>query len=239
MNIINNNALVFNYIEEMTRENYSCASDESVLLNANDIKFSEFQKMQQANPKIIVYNYEQLSLTSKWWNPNYQAILKSAYKIWDYNKENIEFLKQFGIAAEYKPVKPTQSLKRLPKKDRDIDVLFFGALTERRVAYLRSIMKQLPGVRFEVAQFVYGKDLEDLIARTKLILNIHAFDAYRNQEIVRFLFPLMNNKCILTEHSDNDEYAGNSVLYSDVENMPDAIKFILDNKLYDREVKFV
>ena len=85
-----------------------------------------------------------------------------------------------------------------------------------------------------VVQNVYGSKLEELIARSKIVLNIHAFEGYKNQEVVRMMLPLHNDITVLSEHSTNDEYVkelGGNCYFSDWSDMAENIKFILENDL--------
>lgn len=231
--------LVFSDVVSMILENYDWDMDEYIILNANDWSYDEFAAFKQTHPKSITYNYEQLSDDSKWWNTNYIKILQSSYKIWDYNKDNIKFLQSKGMNAEYKPVKPTKSLMRLNKVKCDIDVLFYGWPTERRNKIISKLKEELPNINIISLFGVYGTELDRYIERAKIILNIHAFDTFHNQEIVRFLLPLMNKKCILTEHSTDDSYAGDCVLYSDIDNMAATIQNIIDNGLWKTIKPFI
>lgn len=236
--IINPNKLVFSEVEAMILENYynELNSDETILLNANDMSIEEVEVLKRIYGKLIIYNFEQLSDSSKWWNPNYSTILNNAYEIWDYNKENIAFLKSKNIKAEYRPVKHCDKLKRTwGDVIKDIDVFFYGYISERRSLILNNIAKKLTGVcRLHVVQNVYGSKLEELISRSKIILNIHAFEGYKNQEVVRMMLPLHNNITVLSEHSNNDEYVneiGGNCYFSDWNDMTENIKFILENGL--------
>ena len=93
--------------------------------------------------KLIIYNFEQLSDSSKWWNPNYSTILNNAYVVWDYNKENVEFLKHKNIKALYRPVKHCTKLKKSWNNiHKDIGVLFYGNISERRSLILNNIAKK-------------------------------------------------------------------------------------------------
>lgn len=238
LRIINPNKLVFTEVEAMILENYysELNSDETILLNANDMSIEEVEDLKRIYGKLIIYNFEQLSDSSKWWNPNYSTILNNAYVVWDYNKENVEFLKHKNIKALYRPVKHCTKLKKSWNNiHKDIGVLFYGNISERRSLILNNIAKKLTGVcGLRVVQNVYGSKLEELIARSKIVLNIHAFEGYKNQEVVRMMLPLHNDITVLSEHSTNDEYVkelGGNCYFSDWSDMAENIKFILENDL--------
>ena len=146
----------------------------------------------------IVYNLEPLGgYTAPPWFPR----VAESLAIWDYTAENLRAWDK--VACRF-PVRVVQigyvsQLTRIKAAlVQDIDVLFYGALTERR----RRIFDALAaaGLKTHVAFNVYGPERDDLIARAKLVLNLHA-EEMPIFEVVRVSYLLANRKAVVAEDS--------------------------------------
>jgi hypothetical protein len=126
-------------------------------------------------------------------------LFRDALQVWDYSSENIEFLKGFGIQAKFIPFGFHQALQTINHSaDKDIDVLFYGYPMDRRT----KIIAQLEKVCNVKALYdTYGKERDDYIGRSKIILNIHAFENLKVFEQVRIFYLLINQCFILSEES--------------------------------------
>ena len=60
------------------------------------------------------------------------------------------------------------------KVDRDIDVLFVGALNPRRINILEQVAAD-KSINIQVATGVFGAELDKLLLRTKVLLNVHYY----------------------------------------------------------------
>jgi hypothetical protein len=152
--------------------------------------------------RLILYNLEQIQPGSPWLQPAYIDLLRT-YPVWDYSANNIKQLAAYGISGVtlcgigYMPV-----LSRIQPAQEDIDVLFIGSRNERRMAVLQEIAKH--GKNVSAAFNSYGTERDKLIARAKLILNLHYFEA-KVFEIVRVSYLLANRKCVVSESGADDE----------------------------------
>lgn len=155
--------------------------------------------------RYIPFQLEQMDESSSVFNATTISILKSAVCVWDYSVKNIAFLQKHGINAQYLPVGYHDVLKRIEQStDKDIDILFYGSVAGRREKIL-SDLKLLPGVRTEILFGAYGPQRDAMIARSKIILNIHYYPA-QIFEAVRVSY-LLNNGCfVISEKSDNYPY---------------------------------
>jgi SAM-dependent methyltransferase len=145
----------------------------------------------------IIYNFEQVTNDSSWLSTNYVKLLKS-HKVWDYSENNIKILNQLGVNdVEYVPVGHTHQMNRIKKSNiSDIDVLFYGSLNERR----NNILDQLKNYGLNVVTVfgVYGAERDELISRSKIVLNIHYYES-KIFEIVRISYLLSNGICVVSE----------------------------------------
>ena len=86
--------------------------------------------------------------------------------------------------------------------NKDIDVLFVGGLTERR----RKILNQLKilGIKIKHLFGSYGQDRDLVIARSKILLNMHSQDlSAHTLEKVRIGYYLNNGCAVVSEESTN------------------------------------
>ena len=151
---------------------------------------------------LTLFNLEQIQLSSPWMSQSYLNILRS-YPVWDYSYRNIQELKKLGInnvthcGIGYEP-----ELTKIPPSEEDIDVLLYGSLSDRRI----NILKELKNKGLNVVGLfgAYGEKRDKYIARSKIILNIHYYEA-RVFEIIRVSYLLANKKFVISEvGQDND-----------------------------------
>ena len=150
--------------------------------------------------------------------PLYFDLLRGAAQVWDYSRTNIQALRGPGFPeVRYIPIGHSAGLERIPHAPEDIDVLFYGGLTDRR----RRVVEQLgaAGARVETLFNCYGAERDAFIARAKVVLNVHLF-ATRHLEQVRLSYLLNNRRFIVSEEGDCDPYPG-GLAYAPYEELAD------------------
>ena len=151
-----------------------------------------------------IYNLEQVEDSLFQWAPHLPALFKRC-EVWDYSRRNIEALRAAGLAprAFHLPIGMVPDLSRIkPAPRQDIDVLFYGAVNDRRRAVLRAIADA--GMILKAVFGAYGEARDALIARAKVVLNLHKHDA-QVFEIVRVSYLLANRKAVVSEVSPSTE----------------------------------
>lgn len=154
----------------------------------------------------ILVNLEQVSKESSWISGAYVGLLRQ-FPVLDYSARNRDELYRLGIThAGLLRVGYNSGLTRIAHAPvKDIDVLFYGSLNERR----RDLLRALQNAGLNVANLfgVYGAERDAIIARSKIVINIHHFDA-QVFEIVRVSYLLANRVCVLTEgYADDPDMA--------------------------------
>jgi hypothetical protein len=198
----------------------------NIILGWHLIRFGD----ELAHVRYIPYQLEQLSEASwKSFPDLMKQTLSRAFDVWDYSPENITFLKKHGIAARQVPVGYHKSLELVPRAGvQDIDILFYGSICDRR----RAILDQLSGDSTIVVRSlfdVYGKDRDECIARSKVILNIHFYDA-QILESVRISY-LLNNRCfVVSEASKTNPYPAVDIPMFGYSDLAEACRAFLKNK---------
>ena len=156
----------------------------------------------KAPGKSILYNLEQITPGSEWLTQDYLKLLRR-HRVWDYSRYNIAQLERLGIHdAIHCPIGFSERLCRIePAPEKDIDVLFYGSVNARR----RQILEQLAhtGLRVESLFGVYGAQRDAVIARSRIVLNIHYYPS-KIFEIVRIAYLLANGVCVVSETSPSD-----------------------------------
>jgi len=145
--------------------------------------------------RLVLFNLEQITPDSPWLSVVYLSLLRR-YPVWDFNERNIAELARIGIRAEHCGIGYMPELTRIAPAEEDIDVLFVGSMNERRVALLRQIAAE--GAKVDARVNVYGAVRDALIARSKIVLNMHYYES-RLFEIVRVSYLLANRKCVISE----------------------------------------
>ncbi len=151
----------------------------------------------------IIFNLEQFAEGSMWANRDYLTHLRD-FTVWDYSRRNIGFLAELGVpGVVHVPLGYVPEMTRLrPDFPQDIDVLFYGAINERRREVLQRLQEH--GVHLLAAQGVFGETRDVLIARAKLILNIHYYIP-ANLEVARLGYLWANSKAVVSEWRDDTE----------------------------------
>ena len=161
----------------------------------------------------ILYNLEQIYPGSPWLDERLLSLYRQ-HPVWDYSRANIAALAPMGVdRVAHVPIGYMPQLTRIaPAAEEDIDILFYGALVDRRLRILREL--RALGLRVEALFGVYGEARDRAIARAKIILNLHLHEA-QVFEIVRVSYLLANRRFVIsepgTEREDEDGYAGGLV----------------------------
>jgi hypothetical protein len=164
----------------------------------------------------ILYNLEQVELGTGWFRPELIDILRR-YVVWDYSPRNAAALGALGVrVAHVVPIGYVPELTRLqPASEPDIDVLFYGAINIRRQQVLRQL--KATGMCVHAASGIYGRERDALIARARLLLNVHFYEA-KVLEMVRITYLLANRRVVLSEHSADpaeDDALAEGVAFAD------------------------
>jgi hypothetical protein len=150
----------------------------------------------------ILYNFEQVYEGSPWMTPALLDLFRR-YPVWDYSQANIERLAAWHVPRlTHVPVAYVPELTRIAAVPEDIDVLFYGSRSPRRHAVLDALRAR--GFRVESLFGVYGAGRDVAIARSKVVLNMHLYEA-EVFEIVRVSYLLANGRAVVSERAANPD----------------------------------
>ncbi|MES2585377.1 MAG: hypothetical protein V4536_00500 [Pseudomonadota bacterium] len=143
--------------------------------------------------------------------PNYLAFLKRAQAVWDYSPKNVSYLESNGFTnVLHVPPGYHLACERIPRQDfYEYDFMFVGSLSPRRRVFLERLLQQghRVGAITEI-NCTFGDRRDQLIGRSKFIVNVHCFDDLNHLETVRLSYLLTNRIAVISEVSDHDPYEG-------------------------------
>ncbi len=146
----------------------------------------------------IIYNLEQLrGLPQIRQEIRYYANAPH-FEVWDYTQANAASWHALGRQVKIVPIGYAPILSRIPKPPRqDIDVLIYGMSGERRMQTVHAL--SLRGLSTVFVSGLYGAARDELISRTRIVLNINLYAASRIFEIVRVSYLLANRKAVVSD----------------------------------------
>lgn len=180
-------------------------------------------------PDAILYNLEQVQAGPPWFTPQHIDLYRR-HVVWDYSEQNVTRFAALGIhVSRVMPMGYIGEMTRIEHEDHaDIDVLFFGSMGPRRHATIER-MRAL-GLRVEAVFGVYGQARDALIARAKVVLNVHHYEAHV-LEVVRISYLLANKCVVLSERSSNpadDNAFSQGVAFADYDDLPQVARALID-----------
>lgn len=145
----------------------------------------------------IIINTEQLDGNETTWRTNILEWSRR-FKIWDYSTKNIHWFSMNGIDhAKHLKIGYQRQLDRLNQSiPKDIDVLFYGCINERRLKILNELTRN--GLRVKHLFGVYGPTRDRWIERSHLVLNVHYYES-QIFEIVRVFYLITNSIAVISE----------------------------------------
>jgi hypothetical protein len=148
----------------------------------------------------ILVNTEQFSESPSSWQRRYAELL-SRFEVWDFSPRNIDILASMGVrGAKFLELGGTGRSMRQERVeqsvDKDIEVLFYGSLNDRRRGILATLEAQ--GVEVTCLHGLFGGELQAAISRAVIVLNVHKCDWFCF-EMIRMLDLLPYGQCVVSE----------------------------------------
>ena len=161
-------------------------SNDLIVCGAHDFsKYNDLSVLRRQYSRIIIFNQEPLTATQRqFMHPRYENWIKEADDVWDYDEKNIEYLKKIRSDVKLHVLKPFKDWSKYQVPEKDIDILFYGAMNEHRATVLSELRKRYNVV---VIGDVFGDALDEFILRSKVLLNIHFYYECAMQEQARMI----------------------------------------------------
>lgn len=211
----------------------------NIIFGANDSIFEDGENTTKIPSNSIIVNLEQLADGQFWSSPKYLNLLKQ-YEVWDYSDSNIEYLKSHNITNVKKwNLGWADCLKwNYPSNNEPIDILFYGAMNDRRVKI--NVKLQQLGVNVVFRNNLFGEERDKLVSQSKVILNIHFYESHI-LEIVRITPLLINGKCVVSEFGGEDSvnkiWSNGVVMCSYNDIVKTALKLVYNPDLRKKQEK--
>jgi len=188
--------------------------------------------------RYICYNWEQLT-TEKSWSNRLFEIFNNAIYTFDYSLENMKIMVKRGVNKDkiiHVPYGYSYTLQKyLYKKDKDIDVFFFGTMNEKRINILNNIKNNIDCSYFFTNKS-FGDSLIDNINRSRIALNIHYYQKNTILEVTRIIPLIANGVVVISEKSCDpwyDKLYEGKVIF--IDSSDDIVKKI-DGLLKNRDI---
>lgn len=234
MRIINKHKS-FNAVEQFILEHYS-NDDSTIVLGYLLCSYDEILKIKKESKKLIIFQLEQISDHLYKMNRDWLCMLFEADEIWDYNEKNKKMLTAEGLNVS-KVIKFgfTKSLNKIKhKEDKDIDVLFYGSLNNKRSEILSEINKTC---NLKILNDSFDDELDEYVSRSKIVLNIHYYEM-DVQEQVRIFYLLCNGCCVVSEYNTINNF-DDFILNVNRNDIIKVIKEQLENDKYKEQMNLV
>jgi hypothetical protein len=194
----------------------------------------EAQKALSADT--IVYNFDplrNLSLRDHDVKPEVMHYAAN-FRIWDYTAANSDAWKALSPKYEVRvvPVGFAPLLSRIVKPSvQDIDVLIYGTTGQERLQVFHEMAHR--GVTAVYLCGLYGAARDELIARSKIVLNVNYCNYAKIFEVVRVSYLLANRKAVVADESadtfvDPDIRPG--VRFAPLSGVVDACRHLIDTE---------
>jgi hypothetical protein len=204
----------------LIRENTIAPGATPILFGAHYLSANDSLRLP---PDTIIYNLEQLAPGYPWFQTYYLDLL-GRFRVWDYNARTVTYLRTTGIArnVEHVPIGYAPCWTRIAKAPvEDVDVLFYGISTPRRLHILQALGNA--GLNVVALNSVWGGERDKWIARSKVVLNMH--QAVTGQfESVRVMFLLANRKAVVCECENPEEVDANLRSGLELAKYPDIVE---------------
>ena len=177
--------------------NETYTDSRNIIIGAHLLDTSHITEIKSRFPSTVILNTEQvINISERWSTSLFEWI--SNFETWDYSNANINFLKNKGITdVKLLSIGHHPKLTRIKKSEiQDIDILFYGSTNDRRLHVLNKLRSS--GHNVNVIFGVYGEKRDNLISRSKIVLNLHRYD-FKIFEIVRVFYLMSNSKAIVAE----------------------------------------
>lgn len=194
------------------------------------------EEAAQVPANAVIYNLEQVSAHDVPMKPQYLDLLRNR-RTWDYSRRNVAALAKLGVRARFVPIGYREELARVaPAPRQDIDVLFYGAMNDRR----RRVLDQLAarGVETLALQNYYGPLRDSFISRARVVLNMHFYDR-GVFEIVRASYLFANGVAVAAERNpdtDIEPDMQDAALFAPYDGLADACVALLSDDARRRAV---
>lgn len=182
----------------------------------------------------FIYQTEQLNTKERAAKfHNNEAMFKlfnNAYQVFDYSRDNMLMYSEkynkvpmflpfiSGIDADATATDTDTTIS----SNKTIDVLFYGTLNQRRYIIIEVLKQLMPKLNIVVEEVLFGKQLQEKIKQSKIVLNIHNYE-HATLETARIMEAMQYDVHIISEKTHETELMAS---YEDVHFIDELIDYI-------------
>lgn len=150
----------------------------------------------------VLYNTEQRG--SPWLRDAAVLALYRRHVVWDYSAVNVAALLELGVSAVHVPFCWYEGIERMANMlDPEFDVIHVGTLNDRRGALLAELQGR--GLCVYSITGLYGSIRDGLVARSKVLVNVHFYGEDGVYEAARVVYAAANGVAVVSERSAGGE----------------------------------
>ncbi|AXF84743.1 hypothetical protein DTO96_100453 [Ephemeroptericola cinctiostellae] len=185
---------------------------------------NSWTRLSQLASDIIIYNWELAANEATCFNQRYVRQMIHTH-VWDAHLNNVHALRHAGVHdIHHVPMAYVADMHHVPTvAEQDIDVLLYGVMRPRHQTTVDALRAK--GLNVQIAEQTgwTNQGLDALIARSKIILNMHRSDSAKAIETSHMAYPLVHRKVVIAEtfsETDMDDDICAAVLYGHTEQLP-------------------
>ncbi len=151
----------------------------------------------------IIYHLEQIADLNPDLMRDSMRYCAEHFEIWDYSEFNLPTWKSAHNQSNVRlvPIGYAPILSRIAKPiNQDIEVLFYGGTGGNRLNIFADLCQKM--VKTVFAHGLYGESRDNLIGRSKIVLNINQYSDSNIFEIARVSYLLANRKAVVSDFSE-------------------------------------
>lgn len=168
--------------------------------------------------RYIGYNFEQIATNNRISSsPQFWSRVKAAEQVWDYSQVNLAVYERNNLKATFVPFGFVEGDVKPQQPSRHIDVLFTGAINERRQAVINNLK-----VPVSVHQSTFKDELAKLLQSSRVSINMHYYEGGTILESTRIVPLLANGVRVVSERSLDPWY---DKLYEPIVHFADVASF--------------
>ena len=152
----------------------------------------------------IVYNFEQMRGVPAQEIRSEIHLYAKKVQVWEYSMFNMDAWSDITTAYPVKavPVGYAPILSRIARaNEQNIDILFYGTPNSKRLGVFQALSSI--GLTSVFLSGIYGPARDEIISRSKVVLNVNYLDDSRIFEVARVSYLMANKKAVVSLFDHN------------------------------------
>ena len=178
--------------------------------------------------RLIIVNLERLN--SLKYGENFDLYLKliDTLDVIDFSSTNVEFYKRKELKEPiyiYRPWHDPIWIRVQAEPEKEWDTCFIGSLTPRREKLINLLQHE--GISVKTAFNCYSAERDEILAKSRIALNIHAYEDSADSEIWRLGYYIANKINIVSENcffEEGEDSINKNLVQSNYDDLVQAVK---------------